>query len=308
MNGDASPVAALGSGGALPAGPASGRGPRLGRLLLGAFVILLFAFFMAPFAMVVLNSSKTSREIIFNAIALPESWGQLLTNVRLIFTNPTVDYLGAFWDSTVITFLSLVVIVLFSSMCAWVLVRNKTVWSAVLFMAFVAAMVIPFQVLMYPLVRWMRLIGDAIHFRLLGTVRGIVFSYLGFGCPLSIFIFHGFIKNIPYELEESATIDGCSQAKTFFLIVFPLLKPIIVTVLILNGIWIWNDYLLPLLVLGSNGAVQTIPIAVTAFAGAYLKQWDLILTSTLIAMLPIIVLYLFAQRYIIKGMVEGAIK
>lgn len=275
---------------------------------LGAVVLVVFVLFMVPFAMVVVNSAKTSREIIFNAIALPESWAQLLTNVRLIFTNPTVDYLGAFWDSTIITVLSLAVIVLFSSMCAWVLVRNKAAWSAVIFMAFVAAMVIPFQVLMYPLVRWMRLIGDAVGFRLLGTVPGIVFAYLGFGCPLSIFIFHGFIKNIPYELEESATIDGCSKARTFFMIVFPLLKPIIVTVLILNGIWIWNDYLLPLLVLGSSGPVQTIPIAVTAFAGAYLKQWDLILTSTLIAMLPVIILYLFAQRYIIKGMVEGAIK
>ncbi len=279
-----------------------------GQRALGAFVVVLFALFMIPFAMVVLNSAKTSKEIIYSAISLPSSWGQLFANVSLIFNNPTVDYLGAFWDSAVITAVSLVVIVLFSSMCAWVLVRSKSAWSTVLFMVFVAAMVIPFQVLMYPLVRWMRIVGEFMHIRLLGTVPGIVFAYLGFGCPLSIFIFHGFIKNIPLELEESATIDGCSRGKTFFLIVFPLLQPIIVTVLILNGIWIWNDYLLPLLVLGSNGAVQTIPIAVTAFAGAYLKQWDLILTSTLIAMLPIIVLYLFAQRYIIKGMVEGSIK
>ncbi|MBU0927768.1 MAG: carbohydrate ABC transporter permease [Spirochaetes bacterium] len=279
-----------------------------GQAALGFFVIVLFVVFMIPFAMVVLNSAKTSKEIIYSAISLPSSWGQLFKNVSLIFNNPTVDYLGAFWDSTVITVLSLVVIVLFSSMCAWVLVRNKSAWSAILFMVFVAAMVIPFQVLMYPLVRWMRVVGDFLHLRLLGTVPGIVFAYLGFGCPLSIFIFHGFIKNIPLELEESATIDGCSRGRTFFLIVFPLLQPIIVTVLILNGIWIWNDYLLPLLVLGSNGIVQTIPIAVTAFAGAYLKQWDLILTSTMIAMLPIIVLYLFAQRYIIKGMVEGSIK
>ncbi len=277
-------------------------------VLLEVLTVLLFILFMIPFGMVVLNSAKTSKEIIFNAIAPPTSWGQLAVNVSLIFNNPTVDYLGAFLDSILITVFSLMVIVLFSSMCAWVLVRNKTVWSTVLFMAFVAAMVIPFQVLMYPLVRWMRVSGDFLHFRLLGTIPGIVFAYLGFGSPLSIFIFHGFIKNIPYELEESATIDGCSRGRTFFSIVFPLLQPIIVTVLILNGIWIWNDYLLPLLMLGSNGRVQTIPIAVTAFAGAYLKQWDLILTSTLIAMLPLIVLYLFAQRYIIKGMVEGSIK
>jgi len=276
--------------------------------ILELVTIFLFIIFMIPFALVVLNSSKTSKEIIYNAVSMPDDWGQLARNVSLIFNNPTVDYPGAFLDSLVITVLSLMVIVLFSSMCAWVLVRNKTIWSTVLFMAFVAAMVIPFQVLMYPLVRWMRLSGDFLHIRLLGTIPGIVFAYLGFGSPLSIFVFHGFIKNIPYELEESATIDGCSKAKTFFLIVFPLLQPIIVTVLILNGIWIWNDYLLPLLMLGSNGIVQTIPIAVTAFAGAYLKQWDLILTSTLIAMLPVTVLYLFAQRYIIKGMVDGSIK
>ena len=150
--------------------------------------------------------------------------------------------------------------------------------------------------------------GEFMHLPLLGTMRGIVFAYLGFGCPLSIFVFHGFIKNIPYELEEAATIDGCPYGAIFFRIVFPLLQPIIVTVLILNGIWIWNDYLLPLLVLSSNGAVQTLPIAITVFAGSYLKQWDLILTSTLIAMLPVIILYLLAQRYIIKGMVDGSIK
>jgi len=277
-------------------------------VVLEVLTALLFIIFMFPFFMVVLNSAKTSREIIFNAIALPVSWAQLGKNISLIFNNPTVDYLGAFGDSIAITAISLLVIALCSAMAAWVMVRSKAWWSNFLFIAFVSAMVIPFQVLMYPMVRWMRVSGNFLHFRLLGTIPGIVFAYLGFGSPLSIFIFHGFIKNIPLEIEESATIDGCPRSKIFFRIVFPLLQPIIVTVLILNGIWIWNDYLLPMLVLGSNGRVQTIPIAVTAFAGAYLKQWDLILTSTLIAMLPIIVLYIFAQRYIIKGMVEGSIK
>ncbi len=277
--------------------------------LLELVTIFLFILFMIPFAMVVLNSAKTSKEIIVNAVAMPASWSQLGVNIQRIFTNPTVDYLGAFGDSVIITVVSLLVIVVFSSMAAWVLVRNeKSTWSIIIFMVFVAAMVIPFQVLMYPLVRWLRILGNALHLKLLGSVGGMVFAYLGFGSSLSIFIFHGFIKNIPYELEEAATIDGCSHPRIFFSIVFPLLKPIIVTVLILNGIWIWNDYLLPYLVLGSNGAVQTLPVAVTAFAGAYLKQWDLILTSTLLAIIPIIILYLFAQRYIIKGMVEGSIK
>lgn len=109
-------------------------------------------------------------------------------------------------------------------------------------------------------------------------------------------------------MEEAATIDGCTQAATFFRIVFPILQPVVITVLILNGIWIWNGYLLPLMVLSSNGIVKTLPLAVQSFVGSYVKQWDLILTATFMAMLPVIVLFLFAQKYIIKGMVEGSIK
>jgi len=282
---------------------------RISKILLETVTIFLLILFMFPFLMVVINSAKTSKEILFNAIALPSDWGQLGRNIMMIFNNPTVDYIGAFFDSVLISIFSLIIIVIFSAMAAWVLVRNdKAKWSIIIFLLFVAAMVIPFQVLMYPLVRWMRIMGKFTGIKILGTIPGIVFAYLGFGSSLSIFIFHGFIKNIPYELEEAATIDGCPYHRIFFEIVFPLLSPIIVTVLILNGIWIWNDYLLPLLVLGSNGVVQTIPIAVTAFAGAYLKQWDLILTSTFLAIIPVIILYIFAQRYIIKGMVDGSIK
>lgn len=281
---------------------------RLGKALAEAGMLLLFLLFMTPFLIVVLNSAKTSKEIILNPIALPENWGQLIVNMKALFTSPTVRYLDAFVDSFIITVLSLAVISIFSAMCAWVLVRNKARWSTVMFLVFVSAMVIPFQVVMFPLVRWFRTIGEVLGFRLLGTFPGIVFAYLGFGCSMSIFILHGFIKGVPLELEEAATIDGCSQGATFFKIVLPLLRPAFVTVLILNGIWIWNDYLLPLLILGSTGAVQTIPLAVTVFAGAYLKQWDLILTSALLAMIPVVVLFLFAQRFIIRGMVEGAIK
>ena len=278
------------------------------RILLELIVIVLIVVFLIPFIMVIVNSAKVSKDILFDTLGWPSDWSQLLTNIDRIFSNKTVHYVNAFFDSALITALSLAVITLFSAMCAWALVRTRSTWSTLLFFAFVAAMVIPFQVLMFPLVRWLKIFGDFIHLPLLQSFPGIVFAYLGFGAPLSIFIFHGFIKTIPYELEESATIDGCTENRTFFSIVFPLLQPIIITILILNGTCIWNDYLLPFLVLGSNGAVQTLPIAVTAFAGAYLKQWDLILTSTLIAMAPVIVLYLFAQRYIIKGMIEGAIK
>ena len=289
-------------------GPVARERRSVGQIIAEVLVMLLFIIFMLPFVIVLINAAKPAKAIVFNPIALPSDWGQIVTNISAIFNNPTVDYFGAFVDSLIITVIALTVISFFSAMCAWVLVRNTAKWTTFVFLAFVAAMVIPFQVVMFPLVRWFKIMGDTIGFPLLGTYHGIVFAYLGFGSSMTIFILHGFIKNVPLELEEAATIDGCNQARTFFEIVLPLLRPAFVTVLILNGIWIWNDYLLPLLILGSNGAVQTIPLAVTAFAGAYLKQWDLILTSALLAMIPIIVLFLFAQRFIIKGMVEGAIK
>ena len=272
------------------------------------FAFLLFLFFMAPFFLVVMNSAKTAVEISLSPVALPADWGQMGTNISNTLGNPHFSYWSAFRDSVIITFCSLAVIVLGSSMCAWVLVRNKKWWSTMIFMILVASMVIPFQVVMLPLVQWLRMIGDFFGFKLSGTYPGIVLCYLGFGMALSVFIFHGFIKTIPLELEEAADIDGCSRAGVFFRIVLPLLQPTAVTVLILNGIWIWNDYLLPLLVLGSSGSVQTLPLAVSKFAGSYIKQWDLLLTSTMLAMLPVIVLFLFAQKYIIKGMVEGSIK
>lgn len=279
-----------------------------GLIALEVLAVLLFVVFMLPFVIVVFNAAKTTAEISTNPLSAPSNWGQMVINVKAIFDNPNTDYIGAFVDSVIITVVSLAIIVMFSSMSAWVLVRNKTRWASAIFMMFVAAMVIPFQVVMLPLVQWFRILSNFTGIPLLRTYQGMFLAYLGFGCSMSIFIIHGFIKNIPLELEEAATIDGCSRPGTFFRIVVPLLQPIIVTVLILNGIWIWNDYLLPLLVLGLSGNVQTIPLAVTAFAGSYVKQWDLILTSALLAMLPIIILFIFAQKYIIKGMVEGAIK
>ena len=272
------------------------------------FSFALFFVFMIPFLLVILNSAKTAAEISLNPTTLPTHWSQLWTNIVGVVNNPNFSYLEAFTDSVVITVISLLMIVISSSMAAWVLVRNKTWWSTLIFMMLVASMTIPFQVVMLPLVRWLRIMTLSTGIRFNGTVFGIVFCYMGFGASLSMFIFHGFIKTIPLELEEAADIDGCPRWQVFFRIVLPMLQPTAVTVLILNGIWIWNDYLLPLMVLGASGSVQTLPLAVSAFAGAFLKQWDLILTSALLAMLPIIVLFIFSQKYIIKGMVEGSIK
>ena len=278
------------------------------KVLMEILAIILLLLVLLPFIVVVFNSAKTYDQITLSPVSPPSDWSNLIVNIKAVFNDPTTDFLGAFFDSVIITVLALVVIIFFSSMAAWVLVRNKSKFSKFSFMLFVAAMVIPFQVVMYPLVYFLKAIGDTLGFQVLGTYHGIVFAYLGFGGSLSIFVFHGFIKGIPLALEESAFIDGCSQPGVFFKVIFPLLTPTVMTVAILNGIWIWNDYLLPLLVLGGNSAVQTIPLAVTAFAGAYIKQWNLLMTAALMAIIPIVVMFLFAQKYIIKGMVEGAIK
>ena len=161
---------------------------------------------------------------------------------------------------------------------------------------------------MLPLISTFRDAGNFLGISMLQSYPGIIFAYLGFGGAMTVFILTGFIKGIPYELEEAAAIDGCSPEGTFFKIVFPLLKPVEVTVTIPNGMWIWNDYLLPSMMLGQNGKIKTLPVAVQAFVGSYVKQRDLILSAALLAMLPMIILFLLAQKQIMSGMVEGAIK
>jgi raffinose/stachyose/melibiose transport system permease protein len=278
--------------------------------ILGIVLLILFLF---PFFIVVINAAKPADQIIRAPLALPQKWGTLFANMNRVIHSPNMNYWKSFFDSAIITVASLFTIVLFSSMAAWVLERNSIKhnnkkWANVIFYLLVASMVIPFQVVMLPVLSWYRTVGKFTGIGLLQSYKGSVFAYIGFGCAMSVFILHGFIKSIPLELEEAATIDGCTSEGVFGRIVLPLLQPIQITVLILNGIWIWNDYLLPSLLLGQAGKIRTLPIAVMGFVGSYVKQWDLILTSTLLAMLPIIILFIFAQKYIIKGMVEGSIK
>ena len=281
--------------------------------VLEALGIILLILFLFPFFIVVINAAKPADQIIRAPLALPQKWGTLFANMNRVIHSPNMNYWKSFFDSVIITVASLFTIVLFSSMAAWVLERNSVKhnnkkWANVIFYLLVASMVIPFQVVMLPVLSWYRTVGKFSGIGLLQSYKGSVFADIGFGCAMSVFILHGFIKSIPLELEEAATIDGCTAEGVFGRVVLPLLQPIQITVLILNGIWIWNDYLLPSLLLGQAGKIRTLPIAVMGFVGSYVKQWDLILTSTLLAMLPVIVLFIFAQKYIIKGMVEGSIK
>lgn len=279
-----------------------------GRLAAELVTLVLFIVFLFPFFLVLINSAKTAFEVTQFPLVMPSDWSNIAKNVATIWTSDNIRYPASLYSSFIITVVSLLAISLLSSQAAWALVRTKTKTSNIIFFIFVAAMVIPFQIVMFPLLSWLRAITDLTGIRLLRSYAGMILCYVGFGVSLSLFMYHGFIKSIPVELEEAATIDGCSRAEIFYRIIFPILTPIHATVLVLNGIWIWNDYLLPLLVLGKGNAIQTIPLAVSNFAGAFVKQWDLILTAILLAMVPVIICFLLAQKYIVKGMVAGSIK
>lgn len=272
--------------------------------------IILAVYILFPFYLVVMNSFKKQTAIVANPVsAAGASFSQLITNLNAVVNNSNFQFWYAFGTSAIVTIVSLILLALFGAMAAWVISRNnKKKWATAVYMVFVASMIIPFQVVMLPLISTFRDVGKFIGISMLQSIPGIVFAYCGFGGAMTVFILTGFIKGIPYDLEEAAAIDGCSPEGTFFKIIFPLLKPVITTVTILNGMWIWNDYLLPSLMLGQNGKVKTLPVAVQAFVGSYVKQWDLILTAALLAILPMIILFLFAQKQIMHGMVEGAVK
>ena len=271
--------------------------------------IIIAAYVLFPFFLVVINSFKLSSDITANPIGLNgASFKQLYANLSEVINNSSFTFWPTFGYSALITVLSLILLALFGAMAAWVICRNKTVWSNVIYFTFIASMIIPFQVVMLPLISTFRDVGKFVGIPMLKSVPGIVFAYLGFGGAMTVFILVGFIKGIPFDLEEAASIDGCSPEQVFFKVIFPLLTPVITTVTILNGMWIWNDYLLPSMMLGQNGPVKTLPVAVQAFVGSYVKQWNLILTAALLAIIPMIILFLIAQKQIMEGMIEGAVK
>lgn len=264
---------------------------------------LLLIIYMVPFYLMFINSFKTRREIFADTIGFPTEFS--FVNYSTAIERMNIG--SAFINSLIITALSIFFIVIFSSMAAWALARNKSKKSKAIFYLFVSAMIIPFQSVMLPLVKWMGLIRlDSINFSMLGTHYGLIFMYIGFGSSMSIFLYHGFINNIPLEVEEAAIIDGCNKWQLYSKIVLPLLKPITVTVMVLNGIWVWNDFLLPFLTI--NGKINTIPLAMNNFFGAFSKQWELAMAALILAIIPIIIFYFFVQKYIIKGIVQGSIK
>ncbi|MBQ7678408.1 MAG: carbohydrate ABC transporter permease [Butyrivibrio sp.] len=277
------------------------RNKRISHAIMLVILILLFLLFIAPFLLVVINVFKTKADITSNPLALIGKHGFTIKNFPEAMRK--MDFWKVFLNSLIITVCSTILTILFSAMAGFVIVRNKWAACTLLFSAMIASMVIPFQVLMVPLVSVYGGILGVLNHRLT-----LILLHTGFSVSMATFMFHGAIHtNIPIELEEAAFIDGCTRWETFWKIVFPLLRPTIATVAIIDAMAFWNDYLLPSLVLQKK-ELYTIPIATQSFYGTYSTDIGLVMAALLLAMLPILILYLFLQRYIVKGVTSGAVK
>ena len=265
------------------------------------FILLLFlaVAFLTPIGIVVMNSFKGKFFISDAPFAFPTSETQVgLKNY--VDGIAKTGFFRAFGWSALITVCSVVVIVLFSAMTGWYITRVKSRFTRFLYYALVFSMVVPFQMVMFTMSKVANLLS-------LDNPYGLILIYLGFGAGLSTFMFAGFVKSVPVDIEEAAMIDGCGPIRTFFSVVFPVLKPTAVTVAILNAMWIWNDYLLPLLVLDSEH--YTIPIVVQSLRGSYgAVDMGAMMAMLVLAIVPIVVFYLTCQKHIIKGVVAGAVK
>ena len=269
-------------------------------IVLFAALCLLAAVFLIPLVIVLINSFKSSLYISGAPFELPNS--ETFNGVQNYINGLTTSgFFAAFLRSVFITVVSVILIVVGTAMTAWYIIRVKSRFNRLLYYLFVFSMIVPFQMVMYT----MTYIVNKVNF---DNVFGITLVYLGFGAGLSVFMLSGFIKSIPLEIEEAATIDGCNPLQSFFMVVMPILKPTAITVAILNAMWIWNDYLLPYLVLGTDE--KTIPVAIhIAMQGAYgATDYGGLMAMLVLAIIPIIIFYASCQKYIIKGVVAGAVK
>lgn len=266
-------------------------------LIVEIIAVFLALLCLTPFYFLVTNSLKPAKELALDPASLPQTlyFGNY-TKVFEILRFPNV-----FMNSLIVTVSVNIGLVIIGSMAAYRLSRHDSRFNRVIFLLLISAIVIPFQSIMIPMVK----VASIVHW--LNSYHGVMFVYFGFGISFTMFLFHGFIKTIPAEIEEAAVVDGCSQYGVFWKIVFPLLKPVTVTVLILNGLWIWNDFLLPLLIIPAE-EFRTIPLAVSSFFGQYTKQWHLAMAALIMSITPVVIAFLSLQKYIIAGITSGAVK
>lgn len=273
---------------------------KFGKWLVTLFFTLLSVVYLCPIGIVVLNSFK--KQAYINRFPFQLARGKMFVGLENYVQGiEKINFFNAFGYTLFITVGSVFIIVLCTSMCAWYITREKNLFTTGFYYLCLFSMIVPFQMVMFTLSK----VANTLH---LGNPVGIIVVYLGFGAGLSVFMFCGFVKGIPIEIEEAAMIDGCNPIQTFFRIVFPVLKPTTITVAILQSMWIWNDYLLPYLVLDTK-KYKTISIAIQYLKGGYGSiDWGAMMAMLVLAIIPIIVFYIFCQRYIIEGVVAGAVK
>ncbi|NHN34645.1 carbohydrate ABC transporter permease [Paenibacillus sp. S3N08] len=260
-------------------------------------MIVLGLLFLFPLYITFISGFKTYNEIMQSAWSLPQSFD--FHNFATVWKQINIP--GVFMNSLIVTVASVVFILLISSAAAYQLVRRPGIISNIVFYSILSSLVIPFQTLMIPLVK------IASELRLIDSLYGLIFVYCGFGIPLALFLYHGFIKAIPRELEEAAHIDGCGVFGVYFRILLPLMKPITSTIAILHTLWIWNDFLLPLIML-TSAKNKTLPLASSIYFGEYSNEWGLAMAALSFAIIPMVVFFLIMQKYIIQGITSGAVK
>ncbi|MDR0497458.1 MAG: carbohydrate ABC transporter permease [Treponema sp.] len=267
-------------------------------LIITAMLTFIALIYLYPLFLVIINSFKTYEEITVNVIAMPKKF--TLAN----FSNAwkIMEYPHFFLNTLLVTAMGTAGVILVGSMAGYKLSRTETVYSWILLIIFIAPMMIPFHSFMIALVKVARTLG------ITGKPWGLGFLYWGLGAPLAVFLYHGFVKTVPKELDDCALIDGASPFRSFFQITFPLLQPVTVSVIVINAMWMWNDFLLPLLIVGGSRNSYTLQLAANRFMGQYKTEWNYAMAGVLLTVVPAILLYLALQKYIIKGMVAGAVK
>jgi raffinose/stachyose/melibiose transport system permease protein len=270
---------------------------KAGNIIVYSILILLLIYWLFPLLIAILNSFKTNGELLTNVLSLPKE----LQFENYFRTFEKMSYARSLMNTVIVTSIGVSLMILFSAMAGWRLARTKTKLSTFIFGLFVFSMLVPFSSIMIPLYKTM------LMFNINNSLIGLGLVYVGLGVSMAIFLYHGFVKSIPKEIEESALMDGCRPFQIFIYIIFPLLKPVTVTVCITNVLWIWNDFLLPLIAL-SNNEKYTLLLSTNTLFGQYSSDWSAILSALILAAIPVIVFYAIFQKSILKGISEGATK
>ena len=270
----------------------------LRKWILIILLFLLALIYIYPVFLMYMNSFKPFGEIVKNAIALPSR----LELENYTYVIKKIRYFKLFLNNVIITVTGIAGIILFSSMAAYMMDRRKTRYTRFAHLLITTPMLIPFQTIMITLLKAM----NVIH--LSGSKLGLGIQYWGFGIPMATFIFYNFMKTIPRELDESAMIDGASTHTIFFQVIFPLLKSVTVTVIVLDVMWIWNDFLLPLLMVNSSNETKTLVLAAYTFVGQMNTKWHYAMAAMVLAVTPSIIIFILLQKYIVEGVVAGAVK